>query len=152
FKRIPRVADVSGYGGTVKRYEIQPDPLKLQQYGVSLAQIAAALSNSNSNIGGAPLRQGETSVIPRGVALLGEGKDPTPSRDVLGAETNDFEGLLQLDNALNASQRQRLTARFRGQELKPPLSDEERSHYEDLRGRAALPASREAAVYLREED
>ena len=26
FRRIPRIADVTSFGGTVKRYEIQPDP------------------------------------------------------------------------------------------------------------------------------
>src|SRR6185437_4527161 len=51
FRRIPRIADVSSFGGMVKRYEIQPDPDRLKRYGVTLAQFTNAISNSNANIG-----------------------------------------------------------------------------------------------------
>jgi cobalt-zinc-cadmium resistance protein CzcA len=152
FKRIPRVADVSGFGGTVKRYEIHPDPLKLQQYGISLAQLSAAVSNSNSNIGGAPLRQGETSIIPRGVGLIGEGKDPTQTREVLGGETARFDELLGWSGDLSPAAKERFTAQFRSQEPSPPLSDRERARYDDLRRRAGLAASADAGRFLREED
>src|SRR6266566_5057082 len=36
--RVPRIAGVVGSGGTVKRYEIHPDPDRLRLYGVSLQQ------------------------------------------------------------------------------------------------------------------
>ena len=36
FQRIPRIAGVANYGGMVKRYEIHPDPDRLQQYGITL--------------------------------------------------------------------------------------------------------------------
>src|SRR5262245_59586091 len=36
--RVPRIAGVTGFGGTVKRYEVQPDPEKLRYHGVTLAQ------------------------------------------------------------------------------------------------------------------
>src|SRR5262249_3538984 len=39
FLRIPGVAGVVGSGGTVKRYEIQPDPQRLKEYGVTLQQL-----------------------------------------------------------------------------------------------------------------
>src|SRR5262249_45034590 len=51
FRRIPRIADVSSFGGMVKRYEIQPDPDRLKRYGVTLQQFQTAVSNSNANIG-----------------------------------------------------------------------------------------------------
>ena len=35
----PRIAGVTGVGGTVKRYEVQPDPERLRRYGVTLAQF-----------------------------------------------------------------------------------------------------------------
>ncbi len=152
FKRIPRVADVSGYGGTVKRYEVHPDPLKLQQYGISLSQMATALSNCNSNVGGDYLRQGETSMIVRGIGLIGKGKDPAQSSEVLGAETHCFEQYLGFATDLNKQQRERLMKRFRGEELKPPLNKEEKKRYDELRQRAGVAASREAARFLRAED
>src|SRR5437016_4614623 len=35
--RVPRVAGVTGSGGTVKRYEVHPDPVRLLDKGVPLA-------------------------------------------------------------------------------------------------------------------
>src|SRR5271170_2669131 len=46
FRRIPRIIDVSSSGGTIKRYEIHPDPDRLRRYGVTLQQLQNALSNS----------------------------------------------------------------------------------------------------------
>src|SRR5689334_22491647 len=36
FKRVPRIIDVTSSGGTVKRYEVRPDPDRLRRYGISL--------------------------------------------------------------------------------------------------------------------
>ena len=58
FRRIPRIADVSSFGGMVKRYEIQPDPDRLKRYGISMQKFQTAISNSNANIGAGYLRQG----------------------------------------------------------------------------------------------
>ena len=167
---------MSGYGGTVKRYEIHPDPLKLQQYGINLQQLANAISNSNSNVGGDYLRQGETSMIVRGIGLLGKGKDPTQTREVLGAETRYFDQNLALANNLTKTERERLTgrfrgefikpseggalrdawerltARFKGEKLKPHLTAPEEQRYEELRRRASLAASPEAARFLHDEE
>src|ERR1700687_2396861 len=52
FRRVPRIVDVTSSGGTVKRYEIHPDADRLKRYGVTLAQIQLALTNSNQNVGG----------------------------------------------------------------------------------------------------
>src|SRR5437764_5492462 len=47
--RVPRIAGVTGSGGTVKRYEVHPDPARLLDKGVSLAQLQQALGNANAN-------------------------------------------------------------------------------------------------------
>src|SRR5438477_606795 len=52
FRRIPRIADAVSFGGTIKRYEIQPDPDRLRQYGITLQQLQDALAASNANVGG----------------------------------------------------------------------------------------------------
>jgi cobalt-zinc-cadmium resistance protein CzcA len=75
-RRIPRIADVSSFGGMVKRYEIQPDPDRLKRYGISLQQFQTAISNSNANIGAGYLRQGPIAMNVRGIGLLGRGQDP----------------------------------------------------------------------------
>ena len=53
FRRLPRISDVTSFGGTVKRYEIHPDPVRMQRYGITLQQLKDAVSASNANIGGA---------------------------------------------------------------------------------------------------
>src|SRR5438309_1894445 len=60
FRRIPRISDVVSAGGTVKRYEIQPDPERLKRYGITLQQVQNAVANSNVNVGGDYLFQGGT--------------------------------------------------------------------------------------------
>lgn len=76
FRRVPRIADVVGSGGTVKRYEIQPDPDRLKRYGITLQQLQTAVANSNANVGGDQLVQGPTVKNVRGIGLIGQGKDP----------------------------------------------------------------------------
>ena len=76
FKRIPRIADVTGFGGTVKRYEVHPDPDRLKQYGITLTQLQNAIAASNANVGGDYLRQGPTVQVIRNLGLIGQGQDP----------------------------------------------------------------------------
>jgi cobalt-zinc-cadmium resistance protein CzcA len=76
FRRIPRIADVSSFGGMVKRYEIQPEPDRLKRYGITLQQFQNAITNSNANIGASYLRQGPIAMNVRGIGLLGRGQDP----------------------------------------------------------------------------
>lgn len=74
--RVPRVAGVTGVGGTVKRYEVQPDPALLARYGVTLAQLQAALGNANANGSGDNLTQGQLTIVVRSLGLFGNGQDP----------------------------------------------------------------------------
>src|SRR5436190_616816 len=74
--RVPRIAGVVGAGGAIKRYEIQPDPDRLRQYGISLAQLASALGAGNGNGSGDNLTQGQTNLVVRAVGLYGGGRDP----------------------------------------------------------------------------
>jgi Cu/Ag efflux pump CusA len=76
FRRVPGIIDVTGFGGTVKRYEIQPDPERLKRYGITLNQVANALANSNANVGGDYLFQGRTVKKVRRIGVIGGGRDP----------------------------------------------------------------------------
>src|SRR5579863_8299932 len=75
FRRVPRIIDVTSSGGTVKRYEIQPDPERLRRYGITLQQLQNALANSNANVGGDFLVQGRTVQMIRCVGVIGGGGD-----------------------------------------------------------------------------
>jgi cobalt-zinc-cadmium resistance protein CzcA len=78
FKRLPRIADVTSFGGTVKRYEIRPDPGRLKRYGITLGQLESAIAASNANIGAGVLQQprNPNAINVRSVGLLGMGLDP----------------------------------------------------------------------------
>ncbi len=76
FRRVPRIIDVTSSGGTVKRYEIQPDPERMKRYGITLAQLQNTLANSNANVGGDFLVQGRTVQMVRCIGVIGGGKDP----------------------------------------------------------------------------
>src|SRR3954454_15594143 len=76
FRRIPRIVDTVSFGGTVKRYEIQPDPDRLRKYNITLSQLEEAISGSNANAGGDYLFQPQSVQVVRGLGLIGDGVDP----------------------------------------------------------------------------
>jgi cobalt-zinc-cadmium resistance protein CzcA len=76
FRRVPRIGDITSFGGTVKRYEVHPDPERMQQYGITLTQLQNAIGAANANTGGDYLRQGDTAANVRGIGLIGQGQDP----------------------------------------------------------------------------
>src|SRR5271157_756241 len=76
FRRVPRIVDVSSFGGTVRRYEVQPDPDRLRRYGITLGQLQATLANSNATVGGDYINPGQVAMTVRSVGLFGGGLDP----------------------------------------------------------------------------
>jgi cobalt-zinc-cadmium resistance protein CzcA len=82
FRAVPRVVDVTSWGGTIRRYEVQPDPDRMRRYGITLAQLQNALANSNATVGGDYVNQGDVALTVRSVGLFGGGEDPV--RKVLG--------------------------------------------------------------------
>jgi cobalt-zinc-cadmium resistance protein CzcA len=85
FRTVPRIVDVTSFGGTVRRYEVQPDPDRLRRYGITLAQLQAALTNSNATVGGDYVNQGQVALTVRSVGLFGGGVDPV--NKVLGMKS-----------------------------------------------------------------
>jgi len=70
FLQVPGVADVTPFGGLIKQYQIQIDPLALAKYSLSINQIADAVKANNSNAGGAMLDNHQQSMVIRGVGLV----------------------------------------------------------------------------------
>jgi cobalt-zinc-cadmium resistance protein CzcA len=77
FRTVPRIVDVCGWGGTVRRYEVQPDPDRLRKFGITLSQLQNAIQNSNATVGGDYVNQGQVAMTVRSVGLFGGGADPT---------------------------------------------------------------------------
>src|SRR4030095_3482921 len=53
FLQVPGIADVTPFGGLVKQYQVQVDPLALSKYNLSISQLSEALGKNNRNAGGA---------------------------------------------------------------------------------------------------
>ncbi|TCZ64422.1 efflux RND transporter permease subunit [Roseicella aquatilis] len=114
-RQVPGVIEVNANGGELKTYEVQVAADALTRYGLSLAEVFAAIERNNGARGGATLeRNGEQAVI-RGEGLIaspedigrivlrtGEGGVPLYVRDIarvttaprprLGAVTRDGQG------------------------------------------------------------
>jgi cobalt-zinc-cadmium resistance protein CzcA len=75
FLQVPGVADVTPFGGLIKRYQIQINPLLLSKYALSINQVADAVRANNSNAGGAMLDNGQQSMVIRGVGLIRNADD-----------------------------------------------------------------------------
>ncbi len=75
-KTVHGVIDVTGYGGTVKQYQVLVDTRLLRQYNVTLKQVEDAIDNSNANVGGDMITLGSQAHNVRVLGLLGGGYDP----------------------------------------------------------------------------
>jgi Cu(I)/Ag(I) efflux system membrane protein CusA/SilA len=69
-KTIPDVAEVASIGGMVKQYQVLLDPVKLAAFGVTHAQVVAALKGANQETGGSVLELGEAEYMVRASGYL----------------------------------------------------------------------------------
>ena len=69
-RMVPGVADVASFGGTVKEYQVLVDPARLKRFGVTLDQVALALTNNSANVGGGVLRRGDEALVVRSIGLV----------------------------------------------------------------------------------
>ena len=66
----PGVAEVSGFGGFVKQYEIAIDPDKLLSLNITIEEIFSALEKNNQNTGGAYIDKGPNAFFIRSEGLV----------------------------------------------------------------------------------
>lgn len=66
----PGVAEVSGFGGFVKQYEIAVDPDKLKSMNVTIPEIFTALEKNNQNTGGAYIDKNPNAYFIRSEGLI----------------------------------------------------------------------------------
>lgn len=71
----PGVADVSGFGGLLKQYEIAVDPDRLKSAGVTINDVYTALQQNNQNTGGAYIDQKPNAYFIRSNGLIGSTED-----------------------------------------------------------------------------
>ncbi|HEX8041302.1 MAG TPA: CusA/CzcA family heavy metal efflux RND transporter, partial [Chryseosolibacter sp.] len=68
----PGVAEVSGFGGFVKQYEIAVDPDKLRGMSITIADIFEALATNNQNTGGAYIDKNPNAYFIRSEGLVSD--------------------------------------------------------------------------------
>ncbi|MFB3776767.1 MAG: efflux RND transporter permease subunit [Bryobacteraceae bacterium] len=68
--QAPGVGDAFPFGGLVKQYQIAVDPMALYGYGLSIQDVAGAVSANNRNAGGSILVSGQQGLVVRGLGLV----------------------------------------------------------------------------------
>ncbi len=69
-RMTPGVADVVSFGGAIKEFHIEIDPLTLRKYQITLGQLSQAVSNGNSSAGGGLIKHGDESFVVRSAGLF----------------------------------------------------------------------------------
>ena len=73
-RTVPGVTDILSIGGQVLQYQIQVNPKRLQQFGLSFEDIEAAIQANNKNVGGQFLVLGAEESLVRGLGWWGASK------------------------------------------------------------------------------
>ncbi|MCT4165844.1 efflux RND transporter permease subunit [Elizabethkingia anophelis] len=69
-KQVSGIADVINFGGITTQFQIELDPHKLEQYGLSLSEVTETISKNNISAGGSMLPRGDLSYVIRGIGLV----------------------------------------------------------------------------------
>ena len=69
-RQVPGVADINGFGGAIRQYQVQVDPDLLRKYHLSLEQVSQSLQANTSNTGGGLLKRGDEALVVRAIGLF----------------------------------------------------------------------------------
>jgi cobalt-zinc-cadmium resistance protein CzcA len=72
---VKGVADVSGFGGELKTYEIAIDPMLLKAHEITLDEVFRAVAQNNENTGGAYIERHHMTTYIRTEGLVGNLSD-----------------------------------------------------------------------------
>jgi len=72
---VSGVTDILSFGGEVRQYQVQLIPSRLLAYGLSVADIKAAIEDNNRNAGGWFMDRGAEQLVIRGVGFVRGGED-----------------------------------------------------------------------------
>lgn len=88
---IPGIVAVNSWGGPIKEFEVEVDPHRLENYGLTVPQLLTTLGNANLNVGGREIRVGQQSINIRGVGLIDDGGADDLTQ---GYRTEDIENIV----------------------------------------------------------
>jgi cobalt-zinc-cadmium resistance protein CzcA len=69
-RSVSGVAEVNSWGGDERQIQVVVDPVRLQGYGLSLAQIVEALQRGNTSVGGGSIDEAAESSLVQGTGLI----------------------------------------------------------------------------------
>lgn len=69
-KQVSGVVDVTNFGGITTQFQVEIDPIKLEQYGLALSEVVNKIETNNTNAGGSVMNRGDQSYVIRGIGLL----------------------------------------------------------------------------------
>lgn len=69
-KQVPGIADVQNFGGLTTQFQLELDPQQLIRFGLSLANIEAAITANSASAGGSVVTRGEFGYVVRGIGLI----------------------------------------------------------------------------------
>ncbi|WHT74572.1 CusA/CzcA family heavy metal efflux RND transporter [Myroides odoratimimus] len=99
--QVPGVAEVTNFGGITTQFQIELDPHKLEQYGLSLSDVTETIEENNVNAGGSVLMRGDLGYVVRGIGLIKDledlGKIVVKAEDGIPVFLNDL-GRLKYGN------------------------------------------------------
>jgi cobalt-zinc-cadmium resistance protein CzcA len=99
-KTVPGVIDVTGFGGTVKQYQVLLDTRLMRQFEVTMDQVESAIKKSNANVGGDILPLGPQAHYVRVIGILGGGDDPLDPGRVGQAMLIETDKLRDIENVV----------------------------------------------------
>ena len=73
-RSVPGVAEVNAWGGKEKQWHVVVDPLRLQQFDLSLGDLYRSLEANNANVGGGVVERGGSATLVVGVGVLDGGR------------------------------------------------------------------------------
>ncbi|MCC6124349.1 MAG: efflux RND transporter permease subunit [Pirellulales bacterium] len=98
-RSIPGVAEVNGWGGYEKQYQVRIDPDRLIKHGLTFDRITEAVAENNRNVGGGSIRVGARMLLVHGqgrtadleqignIVITAEDGVPIRVRDVSDVQT-----------------------------------------------------------------
>lgn len=102
-RKVPGVIDVTGYGGTVKQYQVLIETRLLRQYDLTLQQVEDAINKSNANVGGDVLTMGNQAHNVRALGILGGGVDPLDPANIEAGYRIEADKLDDIQNVVITS-------------------------------------------------
>ena len=92
YRSVPNVADVVGFGGGVKQFQVSVNPDKLRDYNLTLDAVFTAVQNGNQNAGGNFIQHGSEEYVVRGLGLV---KTPDDIGNIVVASRGNTPVLLK---------------------------------------------------------